>query len=209
MGRKLGSKCKLCRRQGEKLNLKGEKCVSGKCPVVTRNFPPGQHGPTARPRHTGYGLQLREKQKAKNTYGLLETQFRNYFEKAANIPGNTADHLVGMLEMRLDNVVYRLGLAKSRALARQNVSHGSVRVNGKKVTIPSYALKPGDVIGFSERFAKSKLITGDTARLEKVVTPGWLFLDKAAVSGKVLNKPQGEDLKQNFNPKLIVEFYSR
>lgn len=210
MARKLGSKCKLCRRHGEKLNLKGDKCQSGKCPIIKRSYPPGQHGPLARPRHTGYGLQLREKQKAKNIYGLLEQQFRNYFVKAAKLSGNTAEYLVVMLEMRLDNVVYKLGLAKSRSLARQIISHGSVRVNGRKVTIPSYQVKAGDVVGLAERYAKSKtFVEGEMPRLEKVEPPGWLYLDKAALTGKILNKPAGDDLKQNYNPKLIVEFYSR
>jgi small subunit ribosomal protein S4 len=209
MARKLGSKCKLCRRQGEKLNLKGEKCASGKCPVVRRSYAPGQHGPTARPRHTSYGLQLREKQKARNTYGILETQFRNYFEKATRLTGNTADHLIVMLETRLDNVVYRLGLAKSRSLARQVVAHGNVRVNGRKVSVPSYAVKVGDLVAFSDRYAGSRSFKEEAPRIEKVEPPSWLFLDKAALTGKVLGKPQGDDLKQNFNPKLIVEFYSR
>jgi len=207
--RRLEAKCKQCRREGEKLYLKSSKCLEGKCPLLKRNFKPGQHGPTSRNRPTPYGLQLREKQKAKNTYGLQERQFRNYFEKAKKSVGNTANFLVQMLELRLDNVVYRLGIGRSRSLARQIVGHGHVRVNGKKVNIPSYQLKAGDVITLAERLTKSKLFENDLPRLEKHQAPGWLNLDAKAMTGKVLSKPEGADLKQNFDPTLIVEFYSR
>ncbi len=209
MARKLGSKCKLCRREGEKLNLKGAKCESGKCPISRRPFPPGQHGPGSRVRLTSYGTQLREKQKAKNTYGLMEKQFHGYFEKASNKTGNTAENMIQLLELRLDNVVYRLGLTKSRALARQIVNHGLVKVNGKKVSIPSYQVKAGDVVTLLEKFQKSKTVEGEKDRIDKVEVPSWLHMDKSALSGKVLNAPAGEELKQNFNPRLIVEFYSR
>ena len=209
MGRRTEPKCKQCRREGEKLYLKGDKCFTPKCPVSRRPFKPGMHGPTSRTRPTPYGIQLREKQKAKNTYGILETQFRNYFYKATKQVGNTSNFLVEMLELRLDNVVYRLGLAKSRSSARQFVGHGHVRVNGKKVNIPSYQCRPGEVISLSDKFAKSKLFSEETARLEKHQAPSWLHLDAAAKTGKVLAKPQGDELKQNFDPKLIVEFYSR
>ena len=210
MGRKLDSKCKQCRREGEKLYLKGEKCFTPKCPVSRRPYKPGQHGPTSRAKTTPYGAQLREKQKAKNTYGLMETQFSNYYHKAKRLVGNTGEYLAQMLEMRLDNVVYRLGLARSRALARQVVGHGHVRVNGKKVTIPSYQARPGDVVSFSERSAKGKLFTdADVQRLGKHQVPSWLHLDGDAKSGKVLAKPSGAELKQNFDIKPIVEFYSR
>lgn len=209
MGRRLEAKCKQCRREGEKLYLKGDKCFTPKCPVTRRPFKPGMHGPTSRTRPTPFGIQLREKQKAKNTYGLMETQFHNYFVKATRQVGNTGSFLVQMLEMRLDNVVYRLGLAKSRAFARQLVGHGHVRVNGKKVTIPSYQVKPGDVLSVSERAGKSKMFADEAQRLEKHQTPSWLHLEAAERKGKVLAKPQGEELKQNFDPKLIVEFYSR
>ena len=209
MGRRTEPKCKQCRREGEKLYLKGDKCFTPKCPVSRRPFKPGMHGPTSRTRPTPYGIQLREKQKAKNTYGILETQFENYFTKATRQVGNSATFLVQMLEMRLDNVVYRLGLAKSRSSARQFVGHGHVRVNGKKVNIPSYQVRPGEVISLTEKFGKSKLFSEETARLGKHQAPSWLHLDPAAKSGKVLAKPQGDELKQNFDPKLIVEFYSR
>lgn len=209
MGRRLESKCKQCRREGEKLYLKGDKCFTPKCPVTKRPFKPGQHGPTSRTRPTPYGIQLREKQKAKNTYGLMERQFSNYFVKATKQVGNTGEFLVQMLEMRLDNIVYRLGFGKSRALARQIIGHGHIRVNGKKVTIPSYAVRVGDVVTLSSGISKSKLFADEAQRLEKHTAPKWLHLDAVAMTGKVLTKPEGEELKQNFNPKLIVEFYSR
>lgn len=209
MGRRLEPKCKQCRREGEKLYLKGDKCFTPKCPVTRRPFKPGMHGPTSRTRPTPYGIQLREKQKAKNTYGLMERQFHNYFVKATRKTGNTGSFLVQMLELRLDNVVFRLGFGKSRALSRQLVGHGHIRVNGKKITIPSYQVKPGDLITLSSNIDKSKLFSEDTQRLEKHQAPAWLHLDAPAKTGKVLNRPEGDELKQNFDPKLIVEFYSR
>ncbi|MFC1703015.1 30S ribosomal protein S4 [Patescibacteria group bacterium] len=205
----IDSKCKMCRREGEKLHLKGEKCMTAKCPIVKRNYKPGMHGPTSRSRPTPYGIQLREKQKAKNSYLLMEKQFRGYFEKASRKVGNTGDFLVQMLETRLDNVVYRLGFGKSRTLARQLVGHGHVLVNGKKVTIPSYQVKMGDIVTLSENIKKSKLMENELARLEQLEVPSWLHLDAKALTGKVLNQPEGEELRHGFNPKLIVEFYSR
>jgi len=209
MARRLEAKCKQCRREGEKLYLKGDRCLTPKCALTRRPFKPGVHGPTSRTRPTPYGIQLREKQKAKNSYGILETQFRNYFTKATRKKGNTGEFLVQMLEMRLDNVVYRLGFAKSRALARQLVNHGHVRVNEKKVTVASYQVKTGDVVTLSTRIGKSKLFADEGARLEKHVSPTWLHLEAAAKTGKILTVPAGAELKQNFDPKLIVEFYSR
>lgn len=208
MGRRLEPKCKQCRREGEKLYLKGEKCFTPKCPVSRRSYKPGQHGPTSRSRPTPYGTQLREKQKARNTYGLMEKQFRRYFDKAKAKEGNTTDLLVQMLETRLDNVVFRLGLGRSRALSRQMIGHGHVTVNGKRVTIPSYQLKPGDVVSFKEA-TKTGAMKNEAARLEQVKVPSWLHLEAAEMSGKVLNLPSDADLKQNFDPTLIVEFYSR
>ena len=209
MGRILDSKCKQCRREGEKLYLKGERCSTPKCALTRRSYKPGVHGPTSRTRPTPFGLQLREKQKAKNTYGLGERQFRNYFEKATKIVGNTGSFLAQMLELRLDNIVYRLGFGKSRSLSRQLVGHGHIRVNGKKVTIPSYQVKPGDLISLSENIGKSKLFENEVARIEKYEAPAWLHLDVQTRMGKVLNRPEGEELQQNFDPKRIVEFYSR
>ena len=209
MARRIGSTCSRCRREGDKLYLKGDKCFTAKCPVARRPFPPGQHGPTTGNRPTPYGIQLREKQKAKNTYGILERQFRNYFEKASTQTGNTREYLVQMLETRLDNVVYRMGFAKSRAFARQLAGHGHVTVNGKKVTIPSFQVRPGDVVALATRISKSKVTEGLAEALEKRDAPSWVHVDAAAMSGKVLHKPAKEDLKQNFDPTLIVEFYSR
>jgi small subunit ribosomal protein S4 len=209
MARRIEAKCKQCRREGEKLYLKSSKCLEAKCPMVKRNFKPGMHGPTSRTRPTPYGLQLREKQKAKEVYGIRERQFHNYFTKAKQIVGNTANFLVQMLEMRLDNVVYRLGLGKSRTLARQIVSHGHILVNGKKVNIASFQVKAGDIITVKEKLMKSKLFENDQARLEKLQAPAWLHLDAKTMTGKVLSKPEGTDLKQNFDATLIVEFYSR
>lgn len=209
MARRIDSKCKQCRREGEKLYLKGERCFTPKCAVSRRAFPPGQHGPTTMNRLTPYGTQLREKQKAKNIYGLKEDQFRNYFLKAKRVVGNTADFLVQMLEMRLDNVVFRLGFARSRALARQMVSHGHIRVNGRKVTIASFQVKAGELVTVDPTFQKSKLIEQESVRIEKYEAPSWLHLQKSEWTGKILNKPEGPELKQNFDPKLIVEFYSR
>lgn len=209
MGRKLEAKCKQCRREGEKLYLKGERCFTAKCAMSRRPFKPGQHGPTSRTRPTPYGTQLREKQKAKNTYGLMERQFRGYFDKSKRKVGNTANFLVQLLEMRLDNVVFRLGFAKSRALARQLVGHGHVKVNGRKVNIPSFQTKPGDMITLTDRIGKSKLLEGQAERQEKHQAPSWLHFDGGAKAGKVLTKPEGADLKQNFDPKMIIEFYSR
>jgi small subunit ribosomal protein S4 len=209
MPRKLGSKCKQCRREGQKLNLKGERCMTAKCSMSRRPFPPGQHGPTARIRLTPYGTQLREKQKAKNTYGLRERQFSGYFAKASRRVGNTAEFLVQLLEMRLDNVVFRLGLAKTRSLGRQLVGHGHIKVNDRKVDVPSFQVKPGDVITVRETTKKSKVIEGETVRMEKHEAPKWLHFEAKSLTGKVLSKPEGADLKQNFDPRLIVEFYSR
>ncbi|MEK9151928.1 MAG: 30S ribosomal protein S4 [Patescibacteria group bacterium] len=209
MARKTGPKCRQCRREGEKLYLKGEKCFTGKCPVVKRGTPPGVHGPTSRNRPTPYGIQLREKQKAKNMYGILEQQFRNYFERATKKVGNTGNFLVQILEMRLDNVVYRLGLAKSRSMARQLVSHGLILVNGKKVDIPSYQVRAGEVVALKPSLMASKLMENTGAALEKHETPVWLSLDAKEKTGKVLGVPAGQDLHQGFDAKLIVEFYSR
>ncbi len=209
MGRRLEPKCKQCRREGEKLYLKGDRCLTPKCAITRRSYKPGIHGPNSRTRPTPFGIQLREKQKAKNTYGLMERQFENYFEKATRQIGNTGSFLVQMLEMRLDNVVYRLGFGKSRSLARQLIGHGHIRINGKKVTIPSYQTKAGDMITLSDGISKSKLFESEAQRLEKHQAPSWLNLDAASKTGKVLTKPEGDELKQNFDPKLIVEFYSR
>lgn len=203
MARKLGPKHKLCRRVGERL------CQSKKCPVLRRAYAPGVHGPTARaPRLTSYGLQLREKQKAKFIYGLLEKQFRNYFEKAVRMKGDTSLNLVRMLESRLDNVIYRLGFAATRAQARQLVSHRHVTVNGKIVNIPSFVVSIDDVIAVREKSAAMPLF-GAANEGEKREVPLWLRREGKDLAGKVVTVPDESIMQQNFNAKTIVEFYSR
>lgn len=209
MGRNTEPKCKQCRREGEKLYLKGEKCLGPKCPVTRRAFPPGQHGPTSRAKVTPYGVQLRQKQKAKRIYGLMEKQFSNYFAKAASRPGDTGVFLKQFLEMRFDNIVFRLGFAKSRAQARQLVGHGLLAVNGKSVDIPSYQLRAGDIITIKENKVAKGAFKEIKDRLSKHQAPGWLTIDAATATGKVINRPTAEELEQSFDAKLIVEFYSR
>lgn len=209
MGRNLDPKCKQCRREGEKLYLKGEKCLGPKCPVTRRAFPPGQHGPTSRTRLTPYGIQLREKQKAKRIYGMMERQFENYFTKAATKTGDTGVFLKQYLELRFDNVLYRLGFAKSRKQGRQMATHGLFAINSKSVDIPSYQLRPGDIITIKDSKKAKKIFAEAKERLAKVQPPGWLTLDADSLSGKVLNRPTAEELDKSFDAKLIVEFYSR
>lgn len=209
MARNLKARCAQCRREGEKLFLKGDRCYMAKCGVVRRPYPPGVHGPKGKTRLTGYGTQLREKQKAKHTYGVLEKQFRNYFDKASQKKGDTSEFLLQLIEMRLDNVVYRLGLAKGRQQARQFVGHGLIFVNGKKVTIPSYATKVGEVISIKPSAASKKLFESLPQTLQKYEVPVWLALDVAKIEGKIIRKPTKEDIKTQFDLKMIVEFYSR
>lgn len=201
--------CAKCRRAAEKLFLKGEKCFTAKCPIVQRNYPPGQHGPTQRVRLTGYGEQLKEKQKAKRVYGLRERQFANYVAKASRQKGNTSEALLRFLEMRLDNVVYRLGLAKSRDAGRQLVNHGHFTVDGKKVDIPSYQVKSNQTIAIRAKSQKSKVFEGLSDKLAKLELPSWLAVDATQLTGKILNPPKPEDSKVNFDIKKIIEFYSR
>lgn len=202
MSRYLGSKHRLCRRVGERL------CTTDKCPTVRRNYPPGVHGPTGKSRLTSFGIQLREKQKAKWIYGLLERQFRGYFQKAKKIKGDTGQLLGEYLEMRLDNIVYRMGWAKTRRQARQIVKHGLIEVNGKKLDIPSYIAKPNDVIMVKKVAQDKAYFKSILPNLEKHELPSWLN-SQAHLTGKVLNAPPEEELRQNFDAKLIVEFYSR
>jgi len=193
----------MCRRVGERL------CTADKCPVTRRSYPPGVHGPTSRSRLTPYGIQLLEKQKAKRIYGILERQFRAYVNRASAKRGDTGELLVRMLETRLDNVVYRLGFAPSRAAARQIIIHGHIAINGKKVDVPSYIVRPGEIVKASESSSKNKYFAARGAVLAQHETPSWLKLDPDTISGTVLSLPEGEELKQNFQTKLIVEFYSR
>lgn len=209
MARNLNAKCRLCRRAGVKLFLKGERCFTSKCAIVKRNYPPGAQGAKGKPKVTGYGIQLREKQKAKQMYGISETQFSGYFAKASNKEGNTADLMLQMLEMRLDNVVYRLGWAPSRDHARQLVNHGHFMVDGKRVDIPSFQVRVGQVIAPMARSRDDKHFQELPATLEKAETPQWLVCDKAAIEGKVASVPTYDMMAPAFDMKSIIEFYSR
>jgi small subunit ribosomal protein S4 len=203
MARYIGPVCRLCRREGQKLYLKGEKCFSEKCPVARRPYAPGQHGQASR-KLSEYGLQLREKQKAKRIYGVLEAQFANYFEKADRIPGVTGENLLRLLEMRLDNVVYRLGYGRSRTEARQVVRHNHILVNGKKVNIPSYQVKIGDVIEIKEKskgLQRFKDITDTTASR---IIPEWLEADIDNLKGKVVALPERDQIDIDIQETLIV-----
>jgi small subunit ribosomal protein S4 len=193
----------MCRREGVSL------CGKERCAVKRRNYPPGVHGQGRRPRLTAYGIQLREKQKAKRFYNVMEKQFRNYFKKASQSTGNTGEVLVRLLEERLDNVVYRLGFGKTRRQARQLINHGFFEINGKKVDIPSYQVKVGDVITIKGAKTEKGIFQDLNDRLAKHEAPGWLHMDAGSQTGKITSHPEDNDLKQIFDPKLIVEFYSR
>jgi len=208
MARYTDSVCKLCRRERQKLFLKGQKCYSEKCPVEIRNYPPGQHGLSRRTKVSEYGIQLREKQKIKRLYGLLETQFRNYFEKANKAKGITGENLVKILESRLDNVVFRLGFASSRKQARQLIRHRHVIVNNHLVDIPSYILNAGDIIKIKDKSKKLDAIHSSLKRV-KDSTYSWLSIDKASLSGTFLQVPDRVDVPLNANEQLVVELYSK
>ena len=208
MARYTGSSCKLCRREKTKLFLKGTKCLSEKCPLEKRNYAPGQHGLSRRTKFSEYGVQLREKQKVKRIYGLLETQFRNYFEKANRQKGVTGANLVKLLERRLDNVVFRLGFAPSRKSARQLVLHGHFTVNGQVVDIPSFLLGAGDVVAVREKSKKLDAIHNSLRRTKDNIYV-WLSVDKASLSGTFMSVPEREDIPLNANEQLIVELYSK
>ncbi|HHW11545.1 MAG TPA: 30S ribosomal protein S4 [Firmicutes bacterium] len=210
MARYIGAVCKICRREGEKLFLKADRCLSDKCSFNRRSYPPGQHGEgQARRKLSEYGLQLREKQKCRRIYGLLETQFRRYFEMAERKKGITGENLLQLLETRLDNVVYRLRLAGSRREARQLVRHGFFRVNDRKVNIPSYQVKPGDVITLKENANKSPLIKGILEANDGKNIPEWLELDTNNWTARVVSIPTREQIDVPVQEHLIVELYSR
>ncbi len=210
MARYNGPVCRLCRREGMKLFLKGERCHTEKCAIEKRNFPPGQHGKDRKPKIVGYGLQLREKQKAKRYWGIAEQQFRNLFEKAARQKGVTGDNLLSMLERRLDSVTYRMGLGTSRAQARQVVRHGHVNVNGRKVNIPSFEVKPGDVIEIREKSKQNPMILSSRDATAHAPAPNWLEVDRDTLRGRVLQTPKRDELVQiQLNEQLIVELYSK
>lgn len=209
MARYKDAVCRLCRREGMKLFLKGAKCFTDKCPVEKRNFAPGQHGKDRKAKIVGYGLQLREKQKAKRIYFTQEGQFRNYFEKAARAKGVTGEMLLQQLERRLDNIVFRMGFAVARRQARQLVRHGHVAVNGRKVDIPSYQINAGDEVTIRERSLKLSIleVAKDFASHQPV--PGWLEIDRDNYKGRVLALPRREDINLPVNEQLIVELYSK
>ena len=208
MARYTGPACKLCRREGTKLFLKGDRCLSGKCAIDRRNTAPGQHG-AATKKLREYGMQLREKEKTKRYYGVLERQFVNYFEEADRAKGMTGENLICLLERRLDNVVYRMGMAASRKEARQLVLHGHFTLNGKNVNIPSLIVKAGDVISVKESSRKSDKIKALAESLSTKSAPKWLDVDKNGLSVKVVTLPARDDVDFEFNEQLIVELYSK
>ena len=207
MARYTEAVCRLCRRENQKLFLKGDRCYSAKCPVVKRGTAPGQHA-KGRKKTSEYGLQLREKQKARRTYGMLEKQFHSYFTKATNMKGAAGENMLQLLERRLDNVVYRLGFGDSRAQARQIVNHGHITVNGKKVNIPSFIVKAGDVIAINETSTSIEKFKAMREGTSKTI-PAWLELNSQELSGKVVELPKREDLDLSIEEHLIVELYSR
>ncbi len=209
MAKNLDPKCKQCRREGEKLFLKGDRCSSPKCAMVKKNYPPGIHGAKRRSRQSDYSLQLREKQKAKKLYNLLEKQFKITFNKASQQKGDAGENLLKALETRLDNVIYRLNFASSRSQARQLVNHGHFTVNDKKVNIPSYQVKSGDVIKIRLSSQKNKAFNNLGEKLKKAEAPGWLNLNQKELTGKVLHQPGKDDAEMKINTQMIVEFYSK
>ena len=208
MARYIESVCRLCRRENLKLYLKGDRCYSDKCAFERRSYPPGQHG-QGRSKFSSYGVQLREKQKVKRMYGLVEKQFRNFFAKAERQKGITGTNLLILLERRLDNMVYRLGFANSRNEARQLVQHNHFNVNGRKVSIPSYLVKIGDVIELREKSRKSAKINESLEGVARRGIPSWLELDKEHYGGRILALPSREDLTMPIKEQLIVELYSK
>lgn len=209
MARYIDASCKLCRRERQKLFLKGTKCYTEKCPIEKRNYPPGQHGQSRRSKISEYGVQLREKQKVRRAYGLMENQFRNYFERARKQTGRTGEQLVKTLERRLDNVVYRLGFAPSRKSARQLVLHRHFTINNQIIDIPSFLVRPGDVIQVREGSRKLEIIHSSMKRMKDASMFTWLSLDKASMTGTFLNIPERGDIPLNANEQLIVELYSK
>ena len=209
MARYTDSVCRQCRREGIKLFLKGDRCYSAKCAITKRHTPPGQHGQSRAKKPSEYGLQLREKQKCRRAYGVLESQFRKYYDMAANMRGVTGDNMLSLLERRLDNVAFRLGFGNSSAMARQLVTHGHILVDGKKVDIPSYLVKPGQVISVRSKSRDMQHLKELREQGSKNTIPKWLELDAENLSGKVMALPQRDDIDLTLEEHLIVEFYSR
>ena len=208
MARYTGSVCRQCRREGTKLFLKGDRCFSEKCAINKRHTPPGMHG-QGRKKQSEYGIQLREKQKVRRAYGVLESQFRKYYEMATNMRGVTGENMLSLLERRLDNVAYRLNFGDSRPMARQMVTHGHIRVNGKKVDIASYLVKEGDVISVREKSAEDVYFKTLKEQGPSRTIPEWLELDTEKLSGKVTRLPVRTDIDLTIEEHLIVEYYSR
>ncbi len=209
MARNLDPKCRQCRREGEKLFLKAEKCFTDKCAIEKRNFPPGQHGQRRSSRMSDYGVQLREKQKVRRIYGVLEKQFRSYYAEADRQKGVTGENLLQLLECRLDNVVFRMGLGGSRTESRQIVKHNSILVNGKRVNIPSYQVRAGDIVSVVEASKKQLRIKSAMEAADERGFPEWLEVDVKAFSGTFKSKPQREDLPSTINESLVIELYSK
>jgi small subunit ribosomal protein S4 len=209
MARNVDPKCRQCRREGVKLFLKGDRCLTLKCAIERRNFPPGVHGQSMRRKVSDYGVQLREKQKARRMYGILERQFRGYYRRATGMKGVTGENLLRMLELRLDNLVFRLGMASSRSQARQLVLHRHLSVNGRTVTIPSYQCKPGDRIAVREQSKKLDVVKASLDSRDPSSLVSWLNLDKDNLAGSVLSSPSREQIPVPLNEQLIVELYSK
>ena len=210
MARYIGPVCRQCRREGMKLYLKGERCHSEKCAIEKRNFIPGQHGKERAKKIVGYGLQLREKQKVRRVYGVLEAQFRSTFEKAALAKGITGENLMSALERRLDSVIYRMGFGTSRAQARQIVRHGHIDVNGRKCDIPSAQVKVGDVVSVRETSKNNPAILAARDATAHAPAPNWIDVDRESLKGRIQSLPKREDLVQiQLNEQLIVELYSK
>ncbi len=209
MARYTGPVCKLCRREGMKLMLKGDRCMTPKCSFERRSFPPGQHGQKRARKLSDYGLQLREKQKARRIYGILEKQFRKHYDEAQRRPGATGENLLQILEMRLDNVVYRMGFADSRSQARQLVRHGHFNLNEHKTDIPSVIVKVGDMVALRENSRGKEYFKVVQEEIRRHDLPVWLNLDIAALSGRVVSAPLRTDIDATMEEQLIVEYYSR
>ena len=209
MARYIDSVCRQCRREGTKLFLKGDRCFSAKCAVTKRHTPPGQHGQARARKPSEYGTQLREKQKVRRAYGVLESQFRKYYEMAVNMRGVTGENLLSLRERRLDYVVYRLGFGSSRPMARQMVNHGHIRVDGKKVNIASYIVKPGQVISIRDKSRDMDYLKELREQGAKNPIPKWLELDTENLRGTVASMPQRDDIDLSIEEHLIVEYYSR
>ena len=209
MARYIGPVCRLCRREGMKLFLKGERCYTEKCAIEKRNLPPGQHGKLRKAKMVGYGIQLREKQKVKRIYGVLENQFRRYFEMADRTRGITGETLLQLLERRFDNVIYRLGLATSRAQARQQIRHGHFLINGRKVDIPSYSMKAGDTVTVRGTSAQNASIVHAMEEVKGRGIPEWLNFDAGQLTGRIQSLPTREQINLPVQEQLIVELYSK